>query len=76
MTGHSIGASAGIEAVAAIMAIDRGIVHPSINIDVQDPEIPLNVVRETREARVDHVLSNSFGFGGQNAVVALSRLQN
>ena len=56
------------------MAFERGIIHPSINLFEQDPEIHLNVVKKTREdGKIRHVLSNSFGFGGQNAVLVLSR---
>lgn len=75
MTGHLIGAAGAIEAIASLMAIKRGIIHPTINQFEQDPEINLQVVRnEAREADVKHVLSNGFGFGGQNASVVLSRL--
>jgi 3-oxoacyl-[acyl-carrier-protein] synthase II len=74
MTGHLIGAAGGVEAIAAIMAIEKGIVHPTINQFEKDPAILLNVVRNTPvEATVRHVLSNSFGFGGQNATIILSK---
>jgi 3-oxoacyl-[acyl-carrier-protein] synthase II len=74
MTGHPLGAASGVEAIASILAIQRGVIHPTINQFEQDPDITLNVVKNTpREARVNHVLSNGFGFGGQNAAVTLSR---
>jgi 3-oxoacyl-[acyl-carrier-protein] synthase II len=74
MTGHPLGAASAVEAIAAILAIQRGVIHPTINQFEQDPEIELNVVRNhPRESRVDHVLSNGFGFGGQNAAVTISR---
>ncbi len=74
MTGHPLGAASAVEAIAAILAIQKGVIHPTINQFEQDPEIRLNVVRnQPREARVDHVLSNGFGFGGQNAAVMISR---
>ena len=74
MTGHTIGASGAIEAIAALLAFEKGIIHPSINCDEQDPDIRLNVITETREdIPVEHVMSNNFGFGGQNAVVIFSR---
>ena len=74
MTGHPLGAASAVEAIAAILAIQKGVIHPTINQFEQDPEITLNVVRnKPREGRVNHVLSNGFGFGGQNAAVMISR---
>lgn len=76
MTGHLLGAAGGVEALAAILAIEKGVVHPTINQFVPDPEIRLNVVRnQPLEAKVDHVVSNGFGFGGQNAALVLSRFK-
>jgi len=74
MTGHPLGAASAVEAIAAILAIQKGVIHPTINQFEQDPDISLNVVRnKPREGRVNHVLSNGFGFGGQNAAVMISR---
>ena len=74
MVGHMLGGASAVEAIAAIMVFERGIIHPSINLFEQDPQIKLNVVTEAREGSgVDHVLSNAFGFGGQNACIVLSR---
>ncbi len=74
MTGHPLGAASAVEAIASILAIQQGVIHPTINQFEQDPRIGLNVVKnEPREARVNHVLSNGFGFGGQNAAIVLSR---
>jgi 3-oxoacyl-[acyl-carrier-protein] synthase II len=74
MTGHPLGAASGVEAIASILALQRGVIHHTINQFEQDPDITLNVVKNSpREARVNHVLSNGFGFGGQNAAVTLSR---
>ncbi|HUI73035.1 MAG TPA: beta-ketoacyl-ACP synthase II [Spirochaetia bacterium] len=74
MTGHPLGAASAVEAIAAILAIQQGVIHPTINQFEQDPRIKLNVIRnQPLEVRVSHVLSNGFGFGGQNAAVALSR---
>ena len=74
MTGHPLGAASAVEAIAVILAIQKGVIHPTINQFEQDPRIALNVVRnQPREARVNHVVSNGFGFGGQNAAVTLSR---
>lgn len=74
MIGHLIGAGGGTEAIAVILALEKGIIHPTINQFEQDPDIHLNVVRNKAiEAKVDHALSNSFGFGGQNATLVISR---
>ena len=74
MTGHPLGAASAVEAIAAILAIQKGVIHPTINQFEQDPGISLNVVRnKPQEKRVNHVLSNGFGFGGQNAAVTISR---
>ncbi|RKX79821.1 MAG: beta-ketoacyl-[acyl-carrier-protein] synthase II [Spirochaetes bacterium] len=76
MTGHMIGAAGAAEAIAAIMVYEKGVVHPSINIFNQDPEIRLNVVKEPMEnKKINHILSNGFGFGGQNASIVLSRFR-
>lgn len=75
MTGHLIGAAGTSELIAAILAFEKGIIHPTINQFEQDPEIPLNIVRnESIEKNVNHILSNSFGFGGQNACVIISKI--
>ncbi|HKZ24812.1 MAG TPA: beta-ketoacyl-[acyl-carrier-protein] synthase family protein [Acidimicrobiia bacterium] len=70
-TGHGLGASGSIEAVAVVEAIRRGELPPNIGLTNQDPEIPLtDIVREPREWVPGAVLSNSFGFGGHNTVLA------
>ncbi len=75
MTGHMLGAAGGAEAVISVMALHRGRLPPTINVEEQDPECDLDVVPNTaREKKVDAVLSNSFGFGGTNAVVAFKRM--
>ncbi|MBT3941210.1 MAG: beta-ketoacyl-ACP synthase II [Chloroflexi bacterium] len=74
MIGHSLGASGGLEAVAAIRTIRDGVIHPTVNYENPDPACDLDYVpNEAREATVNTVLSNSFGFGGQNACVVLKR---
>lgn len=74
MVGHMIGAASGTEAIASILAIKKDIIHPSINIFEQDPEIDLNIAANSPlEKQVDNVLSNGFGFGGQNAALIISR---
>ena len=74
MTGHMLGAAGGIELIASVMAINEGVVPPTINVEHQDPLCDLDVVPNTaREVAVDVALSNSFGFGGHNASVLVSR---
>ncbi len=74
LIGHALGAAGAIEAVAALLALHRGVVHPTLNLHEPDPECDLDYVpNRTREARVRAVLSNSFGFGGHNATVILKR---
>jgi 3-oxoacyl-[acyl-carrier-protein] synthase II len=75
MTGHLLGAAGGIEAVFSTMALHTGVLPPTINVEEQDPECQLDVVPNVaREKRVEAVLSNSFGFGGTNAVLAFRRV--
>jgi 3-oxoacyl-[acyl-carrier-protein] synthase II len=75
MTGHLLGAAGGLEAVVTVLAIARGVLPPTINVDDQDPECVLDVVpNRAREKRVDVAMSNSFGFGGTNAVVVFKRV--
>lgn len=70
MTGHALGSSCAMEAVASVLTIARGVVHPTINLRAPDPECDLDYVPlEAREARVRVVMSNAFGFGGHNAVL-------
>jgi 3-oxoacyl-[acyl-carrier-protein] synthase II len=74
MTGHLLGAAGGVEAVVSILALDRGILPPTINLDHPDPECDLDYVPHTaRKTRVDVVMSNSFGFGGTNACLVIRR---
>jgi 3-oxoacyl-[acyl-carrier-protein] synthase II len=74
MTGHTLGAAGGIEAAFSALAIARNALPPTINYQTPDPECDLDYVPNVaREARVDAVLSNSFGFGGTNATLIVSR---
>ena len=74
MTGHSLGAAGVHEAIYSLIMMDKGFMAPSINVNTLDPAIrPDEIVTETTEADLDTVLSNSFGFGGTNATVAMSK---
>ncbi len=74
MIGHSLGASGALEAVAVIKTIQDNIIHPTINYETPDPECDLDYVpNEARAATVDAALTNSFGFGGQNASLVIRR---
>ena len=76
MTGHLLGAAGGIEAVFSVLAIDRGIVPPTINYENPDPECDLDYVPNTaRRVPVKTVLSNSFGFGGTNACLVFKKYE-
>jgi 3-oxoacyl-[acyl-carrier-protein] synthase II len=73
MIGHTLIAAGSVEAVLSLMTIDRGVIPPTINYDDPDPELLLDVVPNVaRAAKVRTVLSNSFGFGGQNVCLLLS----
>lgn len=72
MVGHLLGASGGVEAIACILSIKHGVLHPTINLQHADPECDLDYVPNTaRESRVKRILSNSFGFGGHNCSLAI-----
>ncbi|SCF38356.1 beta-ketoacyl-[acyl-carrier-protein] synthase family protein [Micromonospora mirobrigensis] len=70
VTGHCLGAAGAVEAVFTVLAVERGLVPPTANLTTLDPEIDLDVAAKPTHRRIDLALSNSFGFGGQNAVLA------
>ena len=77
MTGHLLGASGGIEAIAALKAIEKQLIPPTINYMTPDPDCDLDYVPNTaEETQVNSVLSNTFGFGGHNAVVFMRKWHN
>ncbi len=76
MLGHSIGAAGGVEMIACVKSILEGVVHPTINYETPDPACDLDYVPNVaRKARVEVAMSNSFGFGGQNASLIVRRFQ-
>src|SRR4051794_28189279 len=73
-TGHCLGAAGGVEAIFSVLAIEKGVLPPTINHETPDPECDLDYIpNEAREADVEIAVSNSFGFGGHNACIVLSR---
>lgn len=75
MIGHTLGAAGAIEAAATALTVKHGVIPPTINFEVPDEEIPLDVVPNVaRSVRVEAALSNSFGFGGQNGVLAFRKV--
>ncbi|OUR96311.1 beta-ketoacyl-[acyl-carrier-protein] synthase II [Halobacteriovorax marinus] len=74
MTGHLLGAAGGIESIFCAMALYKGVLPPTINLDNQDPECDLDYVANTaKEFQAEYVLNNSFGFGGTNSSLLLKR---
>ncbi len=75
MIGHLIGASGAVEAAATALSLRQGVVPPTINLATPDPECDLDYVPNTsREIPVETAISNSFGFGGQNASLVMTRV--
>ncbi|NLG68216.1 MAG: beta-ketoacyl-ACP synthase II, partial [Firmicutes bacterium] len=76
MTGHLLGAAGGVEAIACVLAIERGVIPPTINLEHPDPRCDLDYVpNAARPAHIDVAVSNSFGFGGHNAVLVFRRYE-
>ena len=74
MIGHSLGASGSLEAAACVKTITEGMIHPTINYDDPDPDCDLDYVpNQARKKNVSVVLSNAFGFGGQNACLVFRK---
>ena len=74
MIGHTLSAAGAVEAVFTLMTLEHQRIPPTINYQVPDPAIPLDVVpNAARDARIRNAISNSFGFGGQNVSLVLAR---
>jgi 3-oxoacyl-[acyl-carrier-protein] synthase II len=77
MTGHMLGATGGVEAIFAIKALQEGIIPPTINLDNPDPECDLDYVPNiARKKEIHAALSNTFGFGGVNSVLAFKKFRH
>jgi 3-oxoacyl-[acyl-carrier-protein] synthase II len=77
ITGHLMGAAGGVEAMAVLLAIEKGIVHPTINYEFPDPECDLDYVpNEAREKEVSIGLSISAGFGGVNGAILIKKFED
>jgi 3-oxoacyl-[acyl-carrier-protein] synthase II len=76
MIGHLLGAAGAVEAIATLLSINRGLIHPTINYENPDPACDLDYVpNQARRKDVRIAISNGFGFGGHNAVVVLKRYE-
>ena len=74
MIGHALGGAGALEAIACIKSIENNIIHPTVNYETKDEECDLDYVpNKARKTRVDLTLSNSFGFGGQNACLIIGK---
>ena len=74
MHGHALGAAAALECVATVLALRDGVLPPTANYNVPDPDCDLDVIpNQARQAQVECAISNSFAFGGLNAVLALRK---
>ena len=77
MHGHALGASSALELIATTLALHHGIIPPTANFTVADPLCDLDYVpNKAREKAIDVAISNSFAFGGLNAVIALKKYNN
>ena len=74
-TGHLIGASGAIEAIATVMAINKSLVPPNVNFEVEDPACKLNIAKNPVEKNINIAISNSFGFGNNNVVIVFKKFK-
>jgi len=73
MLGHCLGAAGGVEAIATIQAMRRGVVHPNLNLENPEEGLEFQIPTKATELQIEVALSNSFGFGGHNATVAFKK---
>jgi 3-oxoacyl-[acyl-carrier-protein] synthase II len=74
MIGHTLGAAGAIEAAACVLAVQNGILPPTINYETKDPECDMDIIpNKARKVEIKAAISNSFGFGGQNGVLVISK---
>ncbi|MFA5905312.1 MAG: beta-ketoacyl-[acyl-carrier-protein] synthase family protein, partial [Desulfobacula sp.] len=77
MLGHAMGASSAMELVATVLSVKNNIIHPTLNYQERDPECDLDYVPgKARVKTINHAISNSFGFGGSNAVLVVKKWKN
>jgi len=77
MTGHLLGATGGVEMIACLLALRKGMIPPTINYENPDPDCDLDYVpNQTREIKIKVAISNSMGFGGHNAVLVFKKISN
>ena len=74
MTGHMLAASGALEAAITMISMCEGTIPPTINLTERDPECDLDIVTELRKADIEYAISNSFGFGGVNAVLIMKKI--
>jgi 3-oxoacyl-[acyl-carrier-protein] synthase II len=74
MTGHLLGAAGAIEAVITVASLEKGVLPPNVGCFNQDPECQINLVnQDNQKQNIEYAISNSFGFGGHNAVLAFKK---
>jgi 3-oxoacyl-[acyl-carrier-protein] synthase II len=74
MVGHTMAAAGTLEAVATVLALGHELLPPTANLETADPDVPFDCLAGApREAAVEHAISNSFGFGGQNVTLLFRR---
>jgi 3-oxoacyl-[acyl-carrier-protein] synthase II len=77
MIGHLLGGAGAVEAIAVLLSMNRGMIHPTINYQTPDPDCDLDYVpNQARRVDVEIAISNGFGFGGQNATAVFKKFKD